>query len=162
MLSDATIRELLRSGRLSIFPIPPDEAFQPASVDLRLGQEFITAGQYEANHVLVLSPGDCVLGTTVEEVAIPEDIVARVEGKSTWGRKFLQVHATAGYIDPGFGGHITLELTNLSRDTLILAAGEPIAQISFDALDRPAERPYGSPGLGSRYQGQVGVTGPRP
>jgi len=167
MLSDGTIRKLLANNHLVIDPLPPDNAYQPASVDLRLGRSFVAISATGARRPTVLAPhvdtvwlapGRCVLATTVERVELPADIVARVEGKSTWGRRFLLVHTTAGFIDPGFHGQITLELTNLSPVALNLPVDEPIAQVSFDYLDAAAVRPYGSAGLDSRYQDQVGAT----
>ena len=105
-----------------------------------------------------MHPGEFVLGRTEEFVELPDDVVARVEGKSSLGRLGLIVHATAGFVDPGFRGTLTLEITNLTRVPIKLWAGKPIAQLSFMALDRPAERPYGHPDLGSHYQGQVEST----
>ena len=164
MLSDISIQDLLRQGDLVISPMPRNMAFQPASVDLALGNEFMspyadiksTPGSY-----YTILPGECVLGTTRERVVLPDDVVGRVEGKSSWGRRFLLVHTTAGFIDPGFRGQITLELTNLSRVPLSLTVGEPICQISFAFTDRAVSRPYGSAGLNSHYQDQVGVRAAR-
>lgn len=162
MLSDATIRGLVEAKLLVIEPPPPDGAYQPASVDLCLGDSFINL--HKARHSdneLRLRPGGCALGTTFEYLSLPGDLVARVEGKSSWGRRFLMVHSTAGFIDPGFCGQITLELKNLSPHPISISVGERIAQISFQRLDRVADRPYGSPGLGSHYQHQVGATAAR-
>lgn len=141
-----------------------DSQVQPASLDVRLGPNFtvqfpdhdetlfIPAGGF-----LEMQPGACVLGHLLEAVSIPDDTIARVEGKSTWARKFLTVHS-AGYIDPGFKGEITLELKNDGMFPLNLYPGQPIAQLSFQWLAAPALRPYGSDGLGSHYQHQVGPT----
>jgi dCTP deaminase len=178
VLSDGTIRRLVDEGRIVIDPW--DESLvQPASVDLRLGDSFrvfhnhrVTAidlrdpprnlteeVRIEGDDVpFAIHPGEFVLGRTLETVAIPEDVVARIEGKSSIGRLGLIVHATAGFVDPGFRGSLTLEITNLTRVPIKLYAGLPIAQLSFMALDAPAERPYGSPELGSHYQGQVAAT----
>jgi dCTP deaminase len=104
-----------------------------------------------------LMPGDCVLGSIVEAVSIPSDVVACIEGKSSWARHFLTVHS-AGFIDPGFNGDITLELKNDGKLPLVLEPGRAIAQISFLWLAAPALRPYGSEGLGSHYQYQKGPT----
>ncbi len=163
MLSDGTIRQLVQDRRIGIWPEPGDAAYQPASVDLNLGGHFLRQHRRmeidaKPGDVLTLLPGECVLAHTAQEIAVPDDLVARVEGKSTWGRRFLMVHATAGFIDPGFRGQITLELHNLSPEAIVLTVGDPIAQISFEYLDAPAQRPYGSPGLGSHYQGQTGAT----
>jgi dCTP deaminase len=151
---------------------------QPASVDLKLGTSFrvfhnhrlpaIDLGnppsgvtehvQIEDDANFVIHPGEFVLGTTVEWVELPDDIVARIEGKSSLGRLGLIVHATAGFVDPGFSGTLTLEITNLTRVPIVLWPRKPIAQLSFMALDRAAERPYGHPDLGSHYHGQVEAT----
>ena len=106
----------------------------------------------------MIHPGEFVLGRTLEWVELPDDIVARIEGKSSLGRLGLIVHATAGFVDPGFKGTLTLEITNLTRVPIKLYPGLLIAQLSFMALDAPAERPYGSAELGSHYQGQVAAT----
>lgn len=161
ILSDRTIRKCLSNGILAIVPEPGDAQIQPASVDLKLANEFLDPWT-KARTVpgwFSLAPGQCVLATTLERVKIPPNMVARVEGKSSWGRQFLMVHSTAGFIDPGFDGQITLELKNLSdSEPLLLKAGCYIAQVSFQWLDEPADRPYGSTGLNSHYQGQTGVT----
>ena len=105
-----------------------------------------------------MHPGEFVLARTEEHVVLPDDVVARIEGKSSLGRLGLIVHATAGFVDPGFAGTLTLEVTNLTRIPIELWPGLPIAQLSFMALDAPAERPYGHPDLGSHYHGQVEAT----
>jgi dCTP deaminase len=171
MLSDGSIQDLVRGGIIGINPPLAPEAYQPASVDLRLGRSFILFGPNGPGEpveidnpkigIFGLAAGACVLGCTLEEIHVPDNLVARVEGKSTWGRRFLQIHSTAGFIDPGFRGQITLELHNLSPGPLFLPLEQPIAQISFQLLDAPARRPYGSSGLGSRYQGQTGATAAR-
>ena len=177
VLSDGTIRRLVEEERIKIRPWDPSMV-QPASVDLRLGTSFrvfhnhrlpaidlaepptgVTEHvQIEDNASFVIHPGEFVLGSTVEWVELPDDIVARIEGKSSLGRLGLIVHATAGFVDPGFSGTLTLEITNLTRVPIVLWPGKPIAQLSFMALDRPAERPYGHPELGSHYHGQVEAT----
>ena len=177
VLSDGTIRRLVADGRVLIDPW--DETMvQPASVDLRLGTSFrvfhnhrITAidladpprnltelVEVDDDESFVIHPGEFVLGRTQEHVELPDDIVARIEGKSSLGRLGLIVHATAGFVDPGFKGTLTLEITNLTRVPIILWPGKPIAQLSFMALDQPAERPYGHPELGSHYHGQTDAT----
>jgi dCTP deaminase len=177
VLSDGTIRRLIAEGHVLIDPW--DEAMvQPASVDLRLGTSFrvfhnhrITAidladpprnltelVEVQDDESFVIHPGEFVLGRTQEHVELPDDIVARIEGKSSLGRLGLIVHATAGFVDPGFKGTLTLEITNLTRVPIILWPGKPIAQLSFMALDQPAERPYGHPDLGSHYHGQTEAT----
>ena len=116
------------------------------------------AGAVDEGAPFVIHPGEFVLGVTEERVAIPDDIVARIEGKSSIGRLGLIVHATAGFVDPGFKGTLTLEITNLTRVPIKLYPGLLIAQLSFMTLDAPAERPYGSEALGSHYQGQLAAT----
>jgi dCTP deaminase len=111
-----------------------------------------------AEESFVIHPGEFCLGRTLEWVELPDDIVARIEGKSSIGRLGLIVHATAGFCDPGWQGTLTLELNNLTRIPIKLYPGLPIAQLSFMTLDRPAARPYGSPELGSHYQGQRAAT----
>lgn len=164
MLSDASIVEMLAKGYLVIEPKPLDRQLQPASVDLTLGDEMLSPYENRPTRLkdfYTVLPGECVLGATREYIEIPTDLVGRVEGKSSLGRTFLMVHSTAGFIDPGFRGRLTLELVNLSRVPIVLTAGQPIAQISFTMTDQQVARPYGSPGLGSRYQDQSGVTAAR-
>jgi dCTP deaminase len=177
VLSDGTIRRLVAEGRIVIDPW--DEALvQPASVDLRLGDSFRVFHNHRVTAIdlrdpprnlteevvigegepFAIHPGEFALGRTLETVAIPDDVVARIEGKSSLGRLGLIVHATAGFVDPGFRGSLTLEITNLTRVPIKLYAGLAIAQLSFMALDAPAERPYGSTELGSHYQDQVAAT----
>ncbi len=180
VLSDATIMALVQAGRITIDPWDPG-LVQPASVDLRLGDSFrvfhnhrtaaIDLRELPANlteevvvpegESFVIHPGEFCLGRTLEWVELPDDIVARIEGKSSLGRLGLIVHATAGFCDPGWRGTLTLELNNLTRVPIILHPGLQIAQLSFMSLDRPAQRPYGSPGLGSHYQGQRAATASR-
>jgi dCTP deaminase len=177
VLSDGTILDLVESGRIEVDPWDP-EMVQPASLDLRLGDSFrvfhnhrVTAIDLRSppenlteaivvpeGEAFVIHPGDFCLGRTLEWVRIPDDIVARIEGKSSLGRLGLIVHATAGFCDPGFEGTLTLELNNLTRVPIKLYPNLPIAQLSFMTLDRPALKPYGSPGLGSHYQGQRAAT----
>ena len=177
VLSDGTIRRLVEEGRIRIDPWDPG-MLQPASVDLRLGRSFrvfenhkVTAidladppsglterVEVKPDESFVIHPGEFVLGRTAEHVELADDLVARIEGKSSLGRLGLIVHATAGFVDPGFKGTLTLEITNLTRVPIVLWPGKPIAQLSFIGLDRPAERPYGHPELGSHYQSQVEAT----
>jgi dCTP deaminase len=178
ILSDREIRERLERGDLVIDPLDdPDLQVQPASVDLRLGSRFVV---YKLPHVpvidprqtetlesytsgleikdgepFVLHPGEFVLGSTIERVTIPTDLVARVEGRSSFGRLAVVVHATAGFIDPGFEGQITLELSNLGRCAVLLYPGTRISQIVFHTMTSASERPYGH-ARGSKYQGQTG------
>jgi dCTP deaminase len=177
VLSDATILALVEQERIRIEPWDPG-LVQPASVDLRLGDSFRVFHNHRAAAIdlrdppsglteevligpeesFVIHPGEFCLGRTLEWVELPDDIVARIEGKSSVGRLGLIVHATAGFCDPGWKGTLTLELNNLTRVPIKLYPGLPIAQLSFMALDRPAARPYGSPELGSHYQGQRAAT----
>ena len=177
VLSDGTITRLIEEGHIRIEPWDPG-LVQPASIDLRLGTSFRVFHNHRAAAIdlrdpptnlteevviegeqpFVIHPGEFALGRTEEYVEIPDDIVARIEGKSSLGRLGLIVHATAGFVDPGFKGTLTLEITNLTRVPIKLYVGIPIAQLSFMALDAPAERPYGSAELGSHYQDQVAAT----
>src|ERR1700739_301760 len=176
-LSDGTITRLVEEGRIRIAPWDP-ALVQPASVDLRLGDSFRVFHNYRVSTIdlryppenlteevvvsddgaCVIHPGEFCLGRTLEWVELPDDIVARIEGKSSLGRLGLIVHATAGFCDPGWKGTLTLELNNLTRVPIKLYPGLPIAQLSFMSLDRPALRPYGSPELGRHYQGQRAAT----
>ena len=114
--------------------------------------------EVEEDGDFVIHPTEFVLGRTAESVELPDDVVARIEGKSSLGRLGLIVHATAGFVDPGFRGSLTLEITNFNSVPIVLRPGLPIAQLSFMALDQPAERPYGHPDLGSHYHGQTEAT----
>lgn len=175
VLSDRDIRlHLHERGDQYAIGIKParDQFIQPASVDLMLGDEWITY-PYDNEHIdlddvhpmtmldksvqYILAPGELVLGTTEEFVEIPDDMVAVVNGKSSLARLGLLIHITAGFIDPGFKGKITLEIYNLSRVPIILRAGKPICQISFMQLTSRADYPYGHPNLNSKYQNQQGV-----
>jgi len=177
VLSDRTIKEELAAGRLVIEPL--DEAnIQPASIDLQLDRVFrifrVTRRPFvdvrqpmddltelvtiEDDEPFIIQPGTFVLGSTLEFVTLPDDIVARVDGRSSLGRLGLLVHATAGYIDPGWTGKLTLELSNQSQMPIALYYGMKISQISFLRMSTPVDRPYGSEGLASKYQGQTGPT----
>jgi dCTP deaminase len=172
LLSDRVIRAALKAGRIGIDPYEP-EMVQPASVDVRLDREFavLTAGpealdpaEDSAQHfervvvdegaALHLEPGQCALGSTYERLFIPSDMTALVHGKSSLGRLFLLVHATAGLLDAGWSGHVTLELANLGPRPLLLWPGMRIAQVTYEQLVEPAAKPYGHSVLGSRYQTQ--------
>jgi len=178
ILSDRDIRARLRTGELAIEPLS-DEALQiqPASVDLRLGREFLVyrpaqvtvldpgdpAGiaasmdrvLIEPELAFVLHPGEFALGTTIERVKMPSDLVGMVDGRSSIGRLAVVVHATAGFIDPGFEGQVTLELSNIGSIAVKLYPGLRIAQIVMHQLSSPAESPYGLQ-RGSHYQLQTG------
>ena len=178
ILSDADIRRRLAEGDLVVEPLAdPELQIQPASVDLRLGREFLEfrrtnipcihpedereVDEYveetyvEEGDEFILHPGDFVLGTTKERVEIPDDLLAHVEGRSSLGRLAIVIHATAGVVDPGFRGHITLELSNLGTAPVSLNPDMRISQLIFTELKTPAEEPYGS-GRGSKYQDQRG------
>jgi dCTP deaminase len=176
VLSDGAIRRLLGEGRIGIDPY--DEALmQPSSLDVRVDRYFrvfrnsrypyidVREAQEELTELVevdegpfILHPGEFVLGSTLERIALPDDLVARLEGKSSLGRLGLLIHSTAGFIDPGWDGHVTLELSNVANLPITIYPGMKIGQLSFMQLSEPAERPYGSGGLGSKYQGQRGPT----
>lgn len=177
VLSDRSIHEAVSDGRVGIEPF--DAALvQPSSIDLRVGKyfrvfrnnrrpyidvrenpegltELMEAGE---NDPFVLHPGEFVLGATFERVTVGNDLVARLEGKSSLGRLGLLIHSTAGFIDPGFTGHITLELSNVANLPITIYPEMKIGQISFLQMTTPADNPYGSGSLGSKYQGQVEPT----
>jgi dCTP deaminase len=177
ILSDRDIRAQIEAGRIVIEPFTP-EAVQPSSVDLHLDSRFrvfrnsrypyidVRVEQPELTELLeisgddpfILHPGEFVLGVVRERIALPDDIVATLDGKSSLGRLGLVVHQTAGVIDAGFDGHITLELANMANLPITVYPGMRIAQLSFMTLTTPADRPYGSGGLGSKYQGQAEPT----
>lgn len=170
MLADRTIKKLLENDTLKVGRLLPghapedlhldDSQIQPASIDLTLGDVTdVNTWSDSDGTVWWLAPGQFALASTEEWVILPASICGRVEGKSTWGRQGLLIHA-AGFIDPGFRGQITLELKNLTDWTIKLSKGGAICQIALDWMDVPADRPYGHPDLNSHYQGQRGVTGP--
>ena len=173
VLSDRTIARLLEEGRIEIDPYD-DSLLQPSSVDVRVDrffrvfhnnrypyidvreeQEDLTElVEVEDETAFVLHPGEFVLGSTLERIRLPDDLVARLEGKSSLGRLGLLIHSTAGFIDPGWDGHVTLELSNVANLPVTIYPGMKIGQISFVQLSEPAQRPYGTGELGSQYQGQ--------
>jgi dCTP deaminase len=156
MLSDRELREL-QEKYLLVAPWNPDH-LQPASIDLTLGNEFIANGaKFALTDGYQLAPREFILATTRESVSVPNHLSAQVKGRSTWARRGLVIES-AGFVDPGFVGTLTLELYNFSNNTLWLPLGERICQIAYTLLTSPAERPYGSEGLGSHYQEQSGVT----
>jgi dCTP deaminase len=177
VLSDRTIRRLLGEGQIELEPYD-DSLMQPSSVDVRVDRYFrvfrnsrypyidVKAEQEELTELVeiddetafILHPGEFVLGSTLERVKLPDDLVARLEGKSSLGRLGLLIHSTAGFIDPGWDGHVTLELSNVANLPITIYFGMKIGQLSFVQLTEPAENPYGSGGLGSKYQGQKGPT----
>jgi dCTP deaminase len=176
VLSDRAIRRLIREGRIGIDPFE-DELVQPSSVDVRVDRFFrvfrnsrypfidvkqpmdeLTELVEVDSEPFILHPGEFVLGSTLERITLPDDLVARLEGKSSLGRLGLLIHSTAGFIDPGWDGHVTLELSNVANLPITIYVGMKIGQLSFVQLSEPAERPYGAEALGSKYQGQSGPT----
>ena len=180
LLSDRDIRSELSSGRVGLDPLDLGMV-QPSSVDVRLDRFFRLFDNHKYQHIdpsldqpdltrlvevdatepFVLHPGEFVLGATYEVITLPDDIAARLEGKSSLGRLGLLTHSTAGFIDPGFSGHVTLELSNVATLPITLWPGMKIGQLCFFRLTSPAEHPYGSDKYGSRYQGQRGPTASR-
>ncbi|MDR9434955.1 dCTP deaminase [Pontimonas sp.] len=180
LLSDGDIRAEVSAQRVILDPW--DESMvQPSSVDVRLDRFFRLFDNHKYQHIdpaidqpdltrlvevepaesFVLHPGEFVLGATYEVVSLPDDVAARLEGKSSLGRLGLLTHSTAGFIDPGFSGHVTLELSNVATLPITLWPGMKIGQLCFFRLSSPAEHPYGSARYGSRYQGQRGPTASR-
>ncbi len=177
ILSDRSIREEIAAGRICIDPLDPS-AIQPSSVDLRLDSSFlvfrdhsipvidVAQDQRDRTDIIevlqgeyfVLHPGQFVLGATLERVMVPDDLVGRLEGKSSLGRLGLLIHTTAGFVDPGWDGYLTLELSNVANLPIKLYPGMRIGQISFIKMTTPSEFPYGSDRLGSKYRGQRGPT----
>lgn len=176
ILSDGSIREALESGRIVIDPLG-DNAVQPSSVDVRLGDSFRVFANHRYPYIdvrtdqdltelvtatedepFILHPGEFVLGSTYERVKLPDDLVARLEGKSSLGRLGLLVHATAGFVDAGWDGWLTLELSNVATLPIAIYPRMRIGQLAFFRLSTPAEHPYGSDALRSKYQGQRGPT----
>lgn len=180
LLSDRDIRAELKSGRVVLDPFD-DDLVQPSSVDVRIDRYFRLFDNHkypvidpaleqpeltrlvdvETDDAFVLHPGEFVLASTFEIVTLPDDVAARLEGKSSLGRLGLLTHSTAGFIDPGFSGHVTLELSNVATLPIKLWPGMRIGQLCFFRLSSPAEHPYGSGRYGSRYQGQRGPTASR-
>jgi dCTP deaminase len=177
ILSDTSIRKELSAGRIVIEPLD-ERDIQPSSVDLRVDRYFrvfrndttpfidpkqphedlTELVEVAQDRAFILHPGEFVLGSTLERVRLPDDLVARLEGKSSLGRLGLLIHSTAGFVDAGWDGHLTLELSNVANLPIAIYPGMKIGQISFIRMDAAAERPYGSEQTGSKYQGQQGPT----
>ena len=177
LLSDRDLRAEIDAGRLAVDPFD-DKLLQPSSIDVRLDRffrvfvntrythidpslqqdELTSLVEPEGDEPFVLHPGEFVLGSTFELVTLADDLAGRLEGKSSLGRLGLLTHSTAGFIDPGFSGHITLELSNVANLPVTIYPGMKIGQISFVQLSEPAETPYGTGEIGSKYQGQRGPT----
>jgi dCTP deaminase len=180
VLSDRTIARLLAEGRIQIEPYD-DSLLQPSSVDVRVDKYFrvfhnnrypyidVREEQEDLTELVevedetpfVLHPGEFVLGSTLERVRLPDDLVARLEGKSSLGRLGLLIHSTAGFIDPGWDGHVTLELSNVANLPITIYPGMKIGQVSFMQMTEAATTPYGSQAIGSKYKGQRGPTASR-
>lgn len=180
LLSDRDIKAELASGRVALEPHDP-AMVQPSSIDVRLDRffrlfdnhkypfidpaidqpELTRLVETDPGEPFILHPGEFVLGSTYEQVSLPDDIAARLEGKSSLGRLGLLTHSTAGFIDPGFTGHVTLELSNVATLPIKLWPGMKIGQMCFFRLSSAAEKPYGSAEYASRYQGQRGPTASR-
>jgi dCTP deaminase len=180
ILSDRSIREEIQKGRIEVDPFD-ESCVQPSSIDLHVDRTFRTFHnarypyidvkvdmpdltelvEVDGANPFILHPGEFVLGSTLERVRLPDDLVARLEGKSSLGRLGLLIHSTAGYVDPGWDGYLTLELSNVANLPITIYPGMKIGQISFFRLTTAAERPYGAAGRGSKYQGQRGPTASR-
>ena len=177
LLSDRDLRAEIESGRVGVDPYDPG-MIQPSSIDLRLDRYFRVFQNHRYGFIdpseaqedltelieptghepFILHPGEFVLGSTYETVSLPDDLAGRLEGKSSLGRLGLLTHSTAGFIDPGFTGHVTLELSNVATLPIKLWPGMKIGQLCLIRMTGPAEYPYGSAKAGSRYQGQRGPT----
>ena len=177
VLSDVTIQQEIKAGNISVSPLGI-QLMQPASIDLHLSDKILVFKNSTAPYIdlrrnnsdltdmveipdkqpFILHPGEFVLGSTIEHIGLGNNIVARLDGKSSLGRVGLLIHSTAGFIDPGWSGTLTLELSNVSQLPLTLYKGMPIGQISFEYLTTPVEIAYGHALLGSRYQGQTEPT----
>jgi dCTP deaminase len=177
LLSDRDLRKALQEGRLGLDPFD-DDMVQPSSIDVRLDRFFRVFANHRYTHIdpaeqqddltelveppgdepFILHPGEFVLGSTLEVITLGDDLASRLEGKSSLGRLGLLTHSTAGFIDPGFSGHVTLELSNVANLPIKLYPGMKIGQICVIALSSPSEHPYGSAVYGSRYQDQRGPT----
>src|SRR3954453_7306578 len=175
VLSDRTLREALAAGRIVVDPLD-ESCIQPSSIDVKVSNLFRVFRNHTAavidvkedledltelitiadDGVFMLHPGEFVLGSTLERIAVPDDLVGRVEGKSSLGRLGLLIHSTAGFIDAGFDGHITLELANVASLPITIYPRMKIGQVSFLQMTTPADNPYGGGAKGSKYQGQRG------
>ena len=177
ILSDRDIKEHLKTGKIVIEPLEnPERQIQPSSVDLRIGNEFkgfkiirkpcidpmdktdmdsyMESFYIDDGQPFIIHPGEFALATTYETIELPDDLVARVEGRSSMGRLGITMHVTAGYIDPGFCGRITLEISNIGKMPVALYTGQRVCQIVFETMTSPSERPYGHPDRESKYMGQ--------
>ena len=177
ILSDKTIKEYLKEGKIVIDPLKDEQQIQPSSVDMRLGDEFkvfkvirkpyidpkdeediaeyMESSTVPEGEAFIIHPNEFALATTQEYVKVPDDLVARVEGRSSMGRLGVTMHVTAGYVDPGFEGRITLEISNIGAMPVALYPGQRVCQLVFETMTTPAELPYGHPKRNSRYMKQL-------
>ena len=178
ILSDVDIKKYLDENKIEIYPIKDEKQIQPSSVDLRLGDEFkgfkiitkpyidpydntdlesyMDSFKVKEGEPFIIHPGEFTLATTYETVKLPADIVARGEGRSSMGRRGVTMHVTAGYIDPGFEGKITLEISNIGKMPVALYPGQRVCQIVFETMTTPSAKPYGHEDRDSKYMGQTG------
>lgn len=177
ILSDKTIKEYLKEGKIVIDPLKDEQQIQPSSVDMRLGDEFkvfkvirkpyidpkdkediaeyMESSTVPEGEAFIIHPNEFALATTQEYVKVPDDLVARVEGRSSMGRLGVTMHVTAGYVDPGFEGRITLEISNIGAMPVALYPGQRVCQLVFETMTTPAELPYGHPKRNSKYMKQL-------
>lgn len=177
ILSDKTIKEYLEEGKIVIDPLKDEQQIQPSSVDMRLGNEFkvfkvirkpyidpkdeediaeyMESSTVPEDEAFIIHPNEFALATTQEYVKVPDDLVARVEGRSSMGRLGVTMHVTAGYVDPGFEGRITLEISNIGAMPVALYPGQRVCQLVFETMTTPAELPYGHPKRNSKYMNQL-------
>ena len=177
ILSDKTIKEYLKEGKIVIDPLKDEQQIQPSSVDMRLGYEFkvfkvirkpyidpkdeediaeyMESSTVPEGEAFIIHPNEFALATTQEYVKVPDDLVARVEGRSSMGRLGVTMHVTAGYVDPGFEGRITLEISNIGAMPVALYPGQRVCQLVFETMTTPAELPYGHPKRNSKYMKQL-------
>ena len=177
ILSDKTIKEYLEEGKIVIDPLKDEQQIQPSSVDMRLGDEFkvfkvirkpyidpkdeediaeyMESSTVPEGEAFIIHPNEFALATTQEYVKVPDDLVARVEGRSSMGRLGVTMHVTAGYVDPGFEGRITLEISNIVAMPVALYPGQRVCQLVFETMTTPAELPYGHPKRNSKYMKQL-------
>ena len=177
IFSDRDLRRLIDEGKLVVEPFDPNSV-QPSSIDLRVGHQFRVFANNRYGYIdvkqrmddltemvemaddepFILHPGEFVLGSTLERVALPDDVVGRLEGKSSLGRLGLLIHSTAGFVDAGWDGYLTLELSNVANLPITIYPGMRIGQLSVFQMTSPAENPYGAGVIGSKYRGQEGPT----
>ena len=177
ILSDKTIKEYLKEGKIGIDSLKDEKQIQPSSIDMRLGKEFkvfkvirkayidpkdeedlslyMESTTVKDGEAFIIHPNEFALATTLEYVKVPDDLVARVEGRSSMGRLGVTMHVTAGFIDPGFEGNITLEISNIGAMPVALYPGQRVCQIVFETMTTPSELPYGHPDRNSKYMGQT-------